>query len=195
MSKSRSFPGFANRYFFQSAPNRRVFYTFIHVCLRILAIITAKTAFFVRKTVRRLAQETLFFSARRAENVRMPPDFSPRSGNFPPGSRDFGALFPACSSIWCGGSPSYGMAKSKQKPPVADAPRALRRTGFPSRVHLSSKSGLPLASCPGGGARDSRISHRPPFRAQKTRFPGGAFDILAKRQKKFCPFSAPAFLC
>ena len=193
MSKGRSFPGFANRYSSQSAPNRRIFYTFIHVCLRILAIITAKTAFFVRKTARRLAQETLFFSARRAENVRMPPDFGPRSGIFPPGSRDFGALFPVCSSIWCGGSPSCGMAKSKR--PVADAPRVPRRTGIPSRVHLSSKNRSPPTNRPGGGARGPRISHRPPFRAQKTRFSGGAFGILAKRQKKFCAFCAPASVC
>ena len=49
---------------------------------------------------------------------------------------------------------------------MADALRSTLRTGFLSRMHLSSKNRFPLAICTGFGARESFISRCLPFRPQ-----------------------------
>ena len=61
------------------------------------------------------------------------------------------------------GKLSCKRAERKLNGAVADMPRFILRTNFPSGVRLSSKGRFPLTSCPGFGARESRICHRPPF--------------------------------
>ena len=164
MTKSNIFLAFADKHSFLSAQSRKDFHTYIYTCLPFLTKTSAKSPFLFRKSARRLPQETLFFSARRSDFLRLLPDFSPYSGKNSSGRRDFGALFPACFSICGGESPLLGMAKRKPDDPVADAPRLLRRMGFLSRMHLSSKSRFPLTNRSGSGTRDSRICHWLPFR-------------------------------
>ena len=60
---------------------------------------------------------------------------------------------------------------------MADVPCFPLRTRYPSCVHRSSKSRVPLTNCPVPGTRESYIFYRPPFRPQICDSRGGGLTF------------------